>query len=169
MTVLALDLGTWTGVARGIPGEAPVMETWRMPAGDGEDVGAFAAAFAARLHAALDGVSLLVFEAPFLGPKMTKNMHTARRILGLCWECEKQAAERDVEVAECNLMTVRKEFAGNGRAEKFEVMAAAERRGFSVTDHHQADAVACWWFTILSTPEWRTHLDRYEPLLRRRA
>lgn len=161
-TILALDLGTKTGVARGVAGQRPALETWVMPAGGGAEVGPFMDAFEKRLSASLDGVSLLVFEAPFVGPKMLANMHVARRLIGLPALCEMVAHRFGVEVAECNIGTVKRDFAGHGRAEKWQMIQAAEARGYTPANDHEADALGCFVYTIACRHRGLAHL--YDPI-----
>lgn len=166
MNILALDLSTVTGVAIGEAGLKPETTVWRMPAGDGSEVGRFLASFETKLVNALPGVDVLVFEAPFLGPQLANNMHTARRLIGLAAICEKVAFEHKVEVFECTIPTVRKAFCGHGRPKdpKKVVMAAAKARGFTPHTHHEGDALACWWWTVIcQKPE---YADRYDPLFK---
>lgn len=165
MTLLALDLGTHTGVARGRPGEMPLLQTWEMPSRGGPDVGPFMAAFAALLRHELRGVSLLAFEAPYVGAQMLKNLHAARRGLGLPALCEMIAHEQGVRCVEAKIMTLKKNFAGHGRAEKWEMIRAARQRGFTPDDDHQADAAAVWWWCVCC--EWPEFSVRYDPTFRR--
>lgn len=166
MTLLALDLGTHTGVAYGVPGTpAPRIEceTWDLPSGGGADVGPFMAAFEAALADRLmRGVSTLVFEAPFVGPTMLGNMHTARRLIGLPALCEMLAHQRGIPCFECAIPTVKARFAGHGRADKAMMMREAKRRGFRIANDHEADAVACWWWAVVCQhPE---HAHAYDAL-----
>lgn len=144
---LALDLGTNTGVVRGLPGAAPTSETWRLPSGGRENVGATMSAFEERLSAALEGVTLIAFEAPFLGRSM-KDMSAARRVLGWPVIVEMLAFRRAIPVYEVNIASARKAFTGNGRAEKSEVMEWARRRGFNPNSDHEGDAFAVWYFLV---------------------
>lgn len=166
MQILALDLATVTGVAIGEAGLKPETTVWRMPAGDGTEVGRFLASFETKLLSALKGVDVLVFEAPFIGPKMTDNMHTVRRLIGMAGICEKVAFDLNVPVYECTIPTVRKAFCGHGRPKnpKAAVTNAARARGFTPHTHHEADALACWWWTVVcEKPEFA---DRYDPLFK---
>lgn len=49
---------------------------------------------------------------------------------------------RDIRCFEVNVATAKKVLTGNGRAEKADMVIEATRRGFDVTDDHQADACA---------------------------
>lgn len=165
--ILALDLGTATGVVRGRPGDRPSLATWRLPASGGADVGAYAVAFSDHLAAALadrsdGGVGMVVFEAPFLGPKMATNMHTARRLLWAPGEVERQCAMAGVLCGEASMQEARKAFTGSGRADKADIVAAARRRGFDVADHHQADAAAVWFLIVAA--RFPAHAGVYDPL-----
>lgn len=164
--ILALDLGTKTGVAFGSPGERPRLKTWVMPAGGGADVGPFMSAFEQRLSEFLcfNAVTLFVFEAPYVGPKMLGNMHTARRLIGLPAICEMLAHRHAVECAECNILTVKRDFAGHGRAEKSDMIRAAKMRGFEPANEHEADALGCWVYTI--GIRFRQHAHLYDPMWR---
>lgn len=164
MTLLALDLGTKTGVAYGevgIPAARVVSETWALPSGGREDVGPFMSAFEQALSDRLmRGVTVLVYEAPFLGGKLANSMHTARRIMGLPAICEMLAYRRGIPCFECVIPTVRSHFADHGRADKEQVMRSARRRGFTIANHHEADAVACWWWAVVCRhPEFAANYD----------
>jgi len=167
MTILALDLGTYTGVCRGDAGASPVCETWRLPAGGGRDVGPFMDAFEKMLADALPGVTVLIFEAPFVGAKMLNNMNVARRLVGLPALCEMLAHRHSIECAEANIMTLKKEFAGSGRAEKSDMIHAAGKRGFRVENEHEADASAVWLHAVAL--RWPEHASKYDPIFARRV
>ncbi len=145
--ILALDLGTHTGVAYGAVGDAPTLTTWRMPSGEGADVGRFACVFEQRIRTLVDEIqpSWIGFEAPFLGPVMQDNMDTARRILGLPIIVEMVAHKRGIDCQEYHIGTARKAFTGSGSAKKFRVWQTARARGFAPETEHEADACCVWW------------------------
>ncbi|HWA22299.1 MAG TPA: hypothetical protein VG735_07895 [Caulobacterales bacterium] len=164
MKILALDPGTVTGVAYARAGHMPYLDTWRLPEGQGAEVGAFFAEFERLLTSAIiEGQpDILVFEAPFVGPKLLSNMNACRRVIGLPCVIELIAHKMKLEVAECNLMTVRSHFVGKGRCDKHETIAACRRAGVTPADDHQADAFACFWWTVAcQAPE---QLAFYDPL-----
>jgi len=164
--LLALDLGTKTGVAYGEPGVPASLvecETWEMPSGGGVDVGAFMHAFERRIDDRLmRGISLLVFEAPFIGPKMQMNMHVARRLIGMPALCEMLAYRRGIPCFECVIPTVKANFAGHGRADKEMMTREAGKRGFRIANDHEADAAACWWWAVVCRRPDLAHV--YDPL-----
>jgi Holliday junction resolvasome RuvABC endonuclease subunit len=162
--LIALDLGSVTGVCAGEPGARPSCVSWRLPKGGGAEVGAFAAAFEGYLLAALDNwrPELIAFEAPFLGPKLAGNMDVARRLLGLPMLVELIAHKAGIECVEIGIGTARKALVGVGRAEKSAVITAARRRGFSVQDDHQADACAVWLCAV--GMRWPRLIGHYDPL-----
>jgi hypothetical protein len=166
MSLLALDLGTKTGAAFGDPGtpaQRVACETWELPSGGGEDVGAFMDAFDRMLSDRLmRGITTLVFEAPYIGPKTMMNMHTARRLIGLPALCEMLALRRGIPCFECVIPTVKANFAGHGRADKPTMMREARKRGFSIKNDHEADAAACWWWAVVCKRPELAHV--YDPL-----
>lgn len=166
MTILALDLGTKTGVARGAPGCAAsevCFETWHMPAGGADDVGAFMSAFMQHMKDALTGVSLVIFEAPYIATGKGKSFrpNVIRRLYGMPAVVEGFAYKRAVECFEVAITTLKKEFAGKGNAEKPDMILAAHRRGFRVNNEHEADAAACWYHVI--GKRYRALLEQYDP------
>jgi len=165
--ILALDLSTWTGVAKGAPGARPDLSTWKLPKGDGAVVGPLMDAFEQRLVKALDGVTLLAFEAPFIGSKMKTNAFVARRLYGLPAICEMHAHRRGIDVAEVYPSTLKSKFAGNGKASKDDMIVASERRGFTPGNDHEADASAVWWFVMQN--RWPEHAPMFDPIFRRPA
>lgn len=158
--ILALDLGTKTGVAYGAPGARPRLETWVMPAGGGRDVGAFAMAFEERVDSMLahQGVSLVIFEAPYINPYPDQ----MRRAYGMAWAVERLAHTHAIECAEVITGTLKKTFAGNGRAKKSDMILAAKRRGFEPANDHEADAAACWLYAV--SMRWPEQAHRFDPI-----
>jgi Holliday junction resolvasome RuvABC endonuclease subunit len=148
--ILALDLGTQTGVAYGCAGDAPTLTTWQMPKGGGTEVGRFGCTFEAKLRAIVDELqpTLIYYEAPFLMGKGAKNPDTMRRLYGLPMVVEMVACKRGIEVAEAVIKSVRLLFAGAGNAKKYRVWQAAKERGFNPETEHEADAVAVWWHAL---------------------
>jgi Holliday junction resolvasome RuvABC endonuclease subunit len=45
-------------------------------------------------------------------------------------------------------MTIKKEIAGNGRADKDQMVETARRYGWTVTDDNQADALCLWLYAV---------------------
>lgn len=141
--ILALDLATKVGWACGRPGEEPGYGTKVLPS-TGEDIGRFAEAFNEWLldMITLEDPGLVVFEAPILAG--TTQAATARKLMGLAWHTEFVCRLRDVRCAEHHLQSVKKFFAGNGRADKAAMIAAAQRQGWSPKDDNASDALGLW-------------------------
>lgn len=141
--ILALDLATRLGWACGAPDSEPTYGTKVLPS-TGEDIGRFAYAYNEWLTdtLTLEDPALVVFEAPILAGKTTPS--TARKLMGLAWHTEFVCNIRGVRYMEHHLQSVKKFFTGNGRAEKHEMIAAAERQGWHPKDDNAADALGLW-------------------------
>lgn len=174
MSILGLDFGTKTGVAygdAGAPAARVTLETWALPAGAGEAVGAFMGALRGHIADRLmrSGVSLVVFEAPYIAQhadargRLIYSPNQIRRAFGAAAICEEICHSRGVACVEVVTSTLKKEFALHGRAQKADMIAAAKRRGFVPANDHEADAAACWLHGLLHTrPELAS---RYDPIL----
>jgi Holliday junction resolvasome RuvABC endonuclease subunit len=140
--LVTLDLATCLGFTDGPAASRTfTFGSFALPK-TGNDLGSFGAAFHDWLVDLLDQADkpeLLVFESPIL-PKMT-NIQTVRKLYGLAFLTELICKTRQIECAEENLMTVKKHFVGAGWATKTDMEAEAIRRGYAVTDDHQADAI----------------------------
>lgn len=141
--ILALDLGTAVGWACGAPDGEPTYGTKILPS-TGEDIGRFAEAFNEWLidMLTLEEPGLVVFEAPVLTGRTS--LAAARKLYGLAWHTEFGCRLRQVQCLEHHLQSVKKFFAGNGRAEKQDMMAAARRLGWEPKSFDAADALGLW-------------------------
>lgn len=142
-SILALDLSTATGWAAGRPDGSPRFGTQRFPGG--EDLGRSLQAFEDWLVGmiAVEQPAVVVFEAPILNGGKT-SLATARLLYCLAGLTELVCRKAQVQCREANLMTVKKFWAGSGRADKPAMIAAAKRYGFDVRNPDEADAVAVW-------------------------
>lgn len=171
MHILGLDFATKTGVAYGDAGAPPariVTETWALPSGGGDDVGPWMHTLRNLLNDRLmRGVELIVFEAPYVarhkGPNgWQESPDQIRRAFGAAAICEELAFARGIRVIEVVTSTLKKDFAGHGRADKPAMVRSAKRRGFAVKNDHEADAAACFLHGVsVFAPE---HAAQYEPL-----
>lgn len=162
MTILALDLGTRTGVARGSAGCAPsdlTFETWEMPRGGGRDLSGFASVFMTTFKRSLVDVEIVIFEQPILAG--IKNADVVRRFYGMAFVIEGVCALRKIPCFEANISALKADFAGTGKASKEQMILSANRRGFRVTDEHQADAAACWLHVVAR--RFPKELPKYDP------
>lgn len=172
--ILAFDLATCTGWCEGAGDTLPQLGHVRMPDtkeevgpfldfffrwadrkvcelleelehGHADDVGIVA----------VDATALVVvFEAPLLPKaKIDDRGHlrqapttiaTTRKLQGLAGVLEMVCYRRRVKCREAHLQTVKKELAGNGRADKADMMAAAKRCGLAPKVEDEADAFGVW-------------------------
>jgi Holliday junction resolvasome RuvABC endonuclease subunit len=158
-TLLALDLSTEIGWCVGAPPDVlPRTDTFVLPQ-TGDNVGRFAAAFEDWFVPFIREVKprALIFEAPNLSTKTTPA--TIIKLYGLCFDAEKIAYRHGIRSFKVGASQIKKFFAGHGRAEKEDMVAAARRHGWPVQDHHQADAAACWaWGIYCFAPD---HAKRF--------
>lgn len=98
---------------------------------------------------------IVIFEAPILPstrfdpvkkihvPAPT-NIATTRKLQGLAGMTEMICHRRKVEVREEYLQTIKKGLAGNGRADKLDMIRAAKRAGLTDPTADEADAFGVW-------------------------
>ncbi|UYW25709.1 hypothetical protein OKC48_20915 [Methylorubrum extorquens] len=156
--ILALDLATKIGFAVGAPDEEPVYGTHPLPSASAS-LGRFGDAYDQWL---LDRLTffqpgLVIFEAPFVSG--TGNANTARKLMGLCWQTEIACYRRETRCLEHNNSSVKAAFAGNGRADKAEMIAAAQRRGWNPKDDNAADALGLWCCAVRTVAP--QHAERF--------
>lgn len=154
--MLCLDLGTKTGWASAMPGEAPSHSHIRLPNDRGD--GAFFSAFRCFL---LDMVTvtaprLIVYEAPLITSGMT-HVQTVFRLFGLAAHTVEIAHISEVRCEPANNATVKKFLTDNGRAKKPEVMDAIRARGWEPDDENEADALAV---LLWAESKWAPHVTR---------
>ena len=143
-----LDLATQTGWASGPPGGNPRFGTKVLPS-TGDDIGRFARAFDEWLNdfITVEQPIALAFEAPIIRSGFT-SIATARKLTGLAWHTEFVCGRRQVAYFEANIMTIKKQFAGSGKAQKDDMIAVAHRYGWPVKTEHEADACGGWVFAV---------------------
>lgn len=139
--VLALDLGSATGWACGMPGSKPLMGVVRPGvAGNYGSIGG-------GMHTWLwDMVEIhkpgiIVFEAPL---PAHNGIAAGRIALGLAMMVETVGYQAEVTTRECAVTTVRKRIIGTGRATKDQVMEWCRAQGWAPPRHDAADAAALW-------------------------
>lgn len=170
--ILALDIATQTGWAYADPTAlaawpATPLEAAAMPVpgfqvgsksfeGTVADLGRFADAYHEWLHELVGARTpiLVVFEAPFIGPKTSQA--AARKSNGLAWHTEWLCQRLQVPCEEARPAQWRKHFTGVGtgkrKAMKEHAMAACVARRWPFANDDEADAsglldyaVACVW------------------------
>lgn len=153
MIVLALDISSKIGFAVGPPGRKPIFGTHPLPKSfDPNDFGQRFAAFRVWLldMMILHRPNMLAFEEPIAprGVNMASSWTTIRFLIGLVSIAEEAAGAMHVDTTEANVSTVKKHWAGSGRADKRDMIAACNRMGWHVATDHEADAIGLWDYTI---------------------
>jgi len=149
MRLLALDTSTHVGYAYfSAPDVKPVCGTWRAPKSwSPEDYGKRFKAFHDWLCDMVTTFDpeVLAFEGPFLprgSSSFSSTEHTLRTLIGLASIAELIANLRSLRCFEVNVSTAKLALTGNGRAEKKDMIVAATRRGWPVSNDHESDACA---------------------------
>lgn len=145
MRLVTLDLSSHVGWTIGPADGAFRSGTEHLPQ-TGDNVGLFAQAYNIWLEAMLDGVDMLVFEAPILHNK--SGLKSVRKLTGLAWHTEFLCSLRGVTVLEAANTSVKKFITGYGGAKKPEVLEAVRRYGYDIDDFDEADAIALRLYTI---------------------
>ncbi len=149
MKFLALDLSSKTGWAVGEHDAQPTFGSYALPK-TGEDVGRFVAAFDEWLRAmiALESPEYVAFESPLMIGGGATTISTTRKLMGLASHTEFVLYGSGIICRELNVSTIKKFWAGSGRAKKPDMIAAARRHGFQVRTDDEADALGAWCFTV---------------------
>lgn len=142
--ILALDLATRIGWAY-VPtvGDEPRSGVKQLPVG-ARGIGHFLDEAEQWVVSVCEvmGPETVVFEAPFVGPAGRANLDTARKLLGLACIAELVCFRKGITVYEQHNATVKKWFAGHGRADKAAMIAACRKHGWNPSDDNEADALA---------------------------
>jgi len=158
--ILALDLATTTGWARGEPGSVPTCGTAHFAGPNGASINAIfanALSFFSVFLKQEPRPTSLILEA-MLPPEAMKG-ETSRRtrdlLAGLHGIVRAAAHSRGIyEISDVSVLVVRKHFCGSARATKGDVFERCRVMGFNVRDHNQSDACATWHFACsLVKPE----------------
>lgn len=144
MKIGALDLSTHTGWAFGHSDAEPSFGTLHLPS-TGDDVGRFIAVYDEWLRAmlAVEAPDVVVFEAPLLTRGKT-TLATARKLIGLATHTEFVCWQLRTRCSESNISSIKLFFAGNGRADKDDMMAVARRYGWIARNDNEADSLGLW-------------------------
>jgi crossover junction endodeoxyribonuclease RuvC len=178
--VLALDISSKTGFAcDGHIEGRPVSGVIRLPKASGDDesgwnLGPLFADYRRQLASLLIVVQpdICAFEAPLQlmhggHAAVRTSQNTVRLLFGLAGITEGLLSEKNVRGYEANLATVKKHFAGSGRAEKEAMVARCRQLGWPAEDHNAADACGLWsLMKSLHDPRWS---PRSTPLFGRTA
>lgn len=141
LRIACLDLATVTGHAVGLPGEKPRSGTVRIADG-GARLGYFLMKFNEWLMdwIAVHSPNLIYYEAPILRAGET-TPETILKLNGLAALTACIAEIWGIQSAPMNNMTVKKFFAGSGRAQPVDMVRACHARGWHPADDNEADAL----------------------------
>ena len=147
MRILALDLSTHTGWCVGDSADRPTYGTKHLKT-HGESIGPLAVEFHRWLRRLVEDEKpeLIAFEAPILA-KRTK-LHIIRMLTGLAYHTEFMAEYLDVRCREVDLWTIKRFWTGNAKAEKIDMVRAAQMYGYDPQDDNAADAIALWEYSV---------------------
>lgn len=158
--ILALDLATHCGWATNPPHDDPCFGTEVLPS-TGKEVGPFIAAYDRWLRDTIEiqKPALVIYEQPSLFAKSTPD--TVIKLNGLATHTEWLCHRKGIPVRSANPSRLKKFFTGNGKAKKDEMVTAARRRGWKVSDDNQADACAVWAWAVYcyAAPEHRAQFE----------
>lgn len=167
--ILALDISQrCTGFAHDSPHIGrPLTGVFRAPrpegcADDGWDYGQTFARYFDWLDGTLATIqpAICAFEAPLnvVGQNRSNrptSQTTVRILFGLAAITELALARRGIRTYECNLSTVKKHFAGHGRAEKEAMVSRCRQLGWTIENADAADAAAVWAYMKATVdPAW---------------
>jgi crossover junction endodeoxyribonuclease RuvC len=179
--ILALDISQrCTGFAHDSrEAGRPLTGVFRAPkAGGDADTGWDYGITFAKYHEWLDDMlaavrpGIVVFEAPLNVVGVNRSSRptsqtTVRILFGLVAITEMALKEHGIRAVEANIMTVKKHFAGHGRADKDAIMGRCHQLGWLVENADAADAAAVWSYAkALNDPKWAPSST---PLFGRRA
>lgn len=140
MTILALDLGTKTGFAFFSPPHAVISGTWNLAPTRHESEGMRYVKFMRKLkemHAAA-----AIDEVAYESVERHAGTVAAHVYGGLMAFVKAFCIENKIEYRGVSVGTIKKSFTGKGNADKTAMMAEAARRGYTVGDSNEADALA---------------------------
>lgn len=166
--VLALDISTRTGFAHdGHDPGRPISGVIRLPKAAGDDLdgwelGPLFADYRRQLAALVLVLQpdIVAFEAPLQivhgrEAAARTSQNTIRLLFGLAGITEGLLAEKKLRSYESNIASVKKHFAGSGRADKSAMVARCRQLNWEVQDHNAADACGLWSLVkSLHEPGW---------------
>jgi hypothetical protein len=147
-TILSLDLGNnlgWAKVVNGVIVQSGVVSLFRKDAHPGDRFLRFSNWL--RTH---KGLNEIFYEDV---PRFESNF-AARVYCGLLSQLQIFCLVSQVRLTNIKANSVKKEFTGNGRADKIEICRTAHRLGWKHghldldLDHDEADALACAWVIL---------------------
>jgi Holliday junction resolvasome RuvABC endonuclease subunit len=148
LRVLALDISTNVGWAIfNSRLSKPRLDTWRAPMAMVGHYGRRLSMFEEWLRGKVSLLQpeLVAFESPIFvkwSSDLATNEHTIRLLGAMAGIAELVCWRASVRCIEVHSQTAKKCLAGNSRAKKDQMIAAAVKAGFDVANDHEADACA---------------------------
>jgi Holliday junction resolvasome RuvABC endonuclease subunit len=146
--LLALDISTNVGWALFASRRAkPRLDTWHAPPAMAGHHGRRLAMFEEWLRdkVVMLKPELVAFESPIFvkwSSDLATTEHTIRLLSAMAGMAEFVCHRAAVRCLEVHSQTAKRALAGNGRAKKDQMIAAAVKAGFDVANDHEADACA---------------------------
>lgn len=138
--ILAIDIGTITGVAYG-GGVQGCHSASRNFSNHTHDYALLGLRFSKWIEELIieHKPSSLAIERPFFSSK-----HAEAGVLlhGLCWEANRLGRIHGISRSEYGPMEIKRFFTGSGKAQKSDMIEEAKRRGFNPANSHEADSIA---------------------------
>ena len=136
MNILSLDLATKTGWASNIHGRRSGVIDFALKRGESPGMRFLRCrAWLNEMLKLLGKIDIIVYEqAHHRGGAATAVC------VGLITEVQAFAAEHDIELMPVHTATLKKFATGSGRADKKDMVQAAQKRGWNPQDHNEADA-----------------------------
>lgn len=149
-TILALDLGTTTGFAIGGKGHV-VSGTWGLKPSRYDGGGMRFVKFRAKLEEIHRASPFdMVFYEEVRRHAATDAAHVYGGLMGHLTEwCE----TREIPYEGVPVGSIKKAWSGKGNADKAMMIAEAKKRGFTVVDDNEADALALFYLKIAEIGE----------------
>lgn len=145
MITVGLDLGQSIGFFKGGAVGPCTHGTFRMK--QTTDLGLWLRGSDEFFREVLVGVDAIAIEQPF----MSRDYYAVRKLLALVGYANMWASTMGVPAAriiEVPVATAKLTLAGSGKAEKWQMMAAAAERGYPDLDEHSADAFGVWTVSV---------------------
>ncbi len=145
--ILALDLGTTTGWAIGVPGTMPICKSVSFPKASVSGPGRLYASFEDWLWDLIEVHQpvMIAYEAP-MPPQAMKGINAGRIALSLVGHLEQVCYRATIPCYEQDVWAVRGYFVAHRGAKKEAVMAECRKRGWAFDTDNAADAAAVWAF-----------------------
>lgn len=167
--LLALDLATELGWAKGSTDGIPEHGIFRLP--KGSDPAEFGKAYHRWLHPLLREYQphIVTFEAPLTNAGGRTTGVTQYKLSGLCFYTETLCSLLGIKPYLAPAGSWKKAICGTGKVSKkmtpYPPFVALAQRGFDVANNNEADALCIWLYALGCIDE--TEAARFDPLARK--